>query len=125
MKDAVKTQHAQDKPEGTYLSYIVGFVASIVLTLLAFFIVGGHILSGTPLLIALGVLALTQLVVQLVFFLHLSFKPQSRSHLFVFLFMVLIVVIVVFGSIWIMNNLNYNMMSNPEVTEYLDREQGF
>lgn len=108
-------------------SYTVGFAVSVLLTLAAYYLVTAHVLVGTSLMLAIAALAVIQLVVQFVFFLHLSLKPKSRSHLFVFLFMVIIVVIIAFGSIWIMNNLNYKMnsMSPPQMETYMKDNQGF
>lgn len=110
---------------GTFLSYCIGFIASIALTLLAFYLVTSQVLSGTALMLALAGLAVIQLVVQLVFFLHLSLKPRSRSSFYVFLFMLLTAVIIAFGSVWIMNNLDYETRSTQEVIEYMNRNLGF
>jgi cytochrome o ubiquinol oxidase operon protein cyoD len=69
-------------------------------------------------------IAVVQLIVQMVFFLHLG--SGSRWKLVTFYFTLLVVVIVVIGTIWIMNNLDYNMMRmNPEqMEEYMRNNQG-
>lgn len=62
----------------------------------------------------LGILAFGQFVVQLVYFLHLGTEQKPRWKLLVFWFMIVVVLIVVVGSLWIMYNLNYNMIMPPE-----------
>ncbi|MBP9763797.1 MAG: cytochrome o ubiquinol oxidase subunit IV [Gammaproteobacteria bacterium] len=95
---------------GTVKSYIVGFIISLVLTIIPFVIVAKHLLSNSGMYVVIGIFAVAQLFVQLVFFLHLSFKSQARWNLNVFLFTFLVVVILVLGSLWIMANLDYFMM---------------
>lgn len=112
----------------TLARYTIGFVLSLVLTMAAYYYVVLHG-SGTWLLAVLGVLALTQMTVQLVFFLHLGDEVGPRYRLASFLFMIGILVIVVGGSIWIMGHLNYNMMqmSPNQKTNYMmtQHDKGF
>jgi cytochrome o ubiquinol oxidase operon protein cyoD len=96
----------------TLKSYIIGFILSIALTLIPYAIVVHHMLTGDALVIAVILLAVAQLFVQLVFFLHLSAAPEQRWNLLTFAFTVLILAILVIGSLWIMWNLNYNMMDH-------------
>jgi len=96
--------------EGSFESYLFGFIASLLLTLTSFFLVSEQLLTTNfvdPLIIGLAVI---QMVAQVVFFLHLGNESSPRWNLQLFLFMMMVVVIVVFGSIWIMNHLNYNTM---------------
>jgi cytochrome o ubiquinol oxidase operon protein cyoD len=95
-------------------SYVIGFVLAVTLTLLAYFIVVNHLASGFTLIAILLGLAAVQLLVQLVFFLHLGRDKNSRWNVASFYFMLLVLVIFVGGSLWIMSNLNYNMMMTPE-----------
>lgn len=102
------------------VSYIVGFVLSVVLTLLAYFAVTQHWLEGSGLVGLIMGLAAVQFIVQVVFFLHLGGETKPRWRLSAFLFMLLVLVIIVGGSLWIMENLNYNMMMTPEqMDEYM------
>ncbi len=106
-------------PSGaTASSYTLGFVSSILLTALAYYIVVSEAFGSGVLIFWLAILALAQLIVQLWFFLHLGAESKPRWNFMVFLFMLMVLVIVVFGSIWIMNNLHYTTMS-PEQTETL------
>lgn len=101
---------------GSLPSYVIGFAGSLLLTLAAYVIVAEKLLSGWAAVYAIVGLALLQLFVQLLFFLHLGRegKPYWQSQ--VFIFMVGVVVILVFGSLWIMNNLNYHSHSSPVKT---------
>lgn len=108
--------------------YVAGFVLSVILTLTAYFLVVERLLSGWELVAAIIALALTQFFVQVTLFLHVGDEPKPRWNLSAFLFMLLVVVIIVIGSLWIMNNLNYNMMMSPEEMEtYMMKrnEKGF
>ncbi len=108
---------------GTFTSYTIGFVISIILTLVAYFIVVEKYLPGRTLLATLVALAITQLLVQLIFFLHLGRESKPRWNLTVLLYAVLLVVILVVGTLWIMANLNYHM-GPQEVEEYLLQDEG-
>ena len=106
--------------------YVIGFILSITLTLLAYWaVVGGAYHAGFVIAIVVG-LAILQLFVQLFFFLHLGEEMKPRWRLVILSFGVLVVCIVVFGSLWIMDNLNYNMMHSPErMEQYMERQGGF
>ena len=94
----------------TLKSYIIGLILSLLFTFTAFFIVGNHSFSTETLYIVLAVLALFQLIAQVVFFLRMTMNPEGRWNSMPFLFTILIVAVLVGGSLWIMYNLNYNMM---------------
>jgi cytochrome o ubiquinol oxidase operon protein cyoD len=104
--------HAHDAAanHGTLKSYIVGFALSIILTFMSF----GCVMSGAVPhhLVMPGIMALcvAQVLVQLVFFLHLSAKPGHRDNLSIGVFTLLIIAIIVVGSIWVMHNMNLYMM---------------
>lgn len=97
---------------GTHKSYAIGFILSIILTLTSFYLVSTGAFSTLHLYIAVGVLALIQLFVQLVFFLHLSTHSKASWNLLSFLFALLMVLIFVLGTLWIMYNLYVNMGMN-------------
>lgn len=100
----------QERDKATQKLYILGFVASILLTFIAYFTVVGHLLTRLALVVAVVTLGVVQALVQFVCFLHLGREAKPRWNLIVFLFMVLIGVVLVFGSLWIMYNLDYRMM---------------
>lgn len=100
------------QPEhGTFKSYLVGFLLSVILTVLPFWLVMEHMLGRESLLLVISVLAVIQIVVQLMFFLHMNSRSEGGWNMIAFLFTVLIILILVIGSLWIMFHLNHNMMS--------------
>lgn len=112
----------------TIAKYTIGFVLSLLLTLIAYaFVVGDH--NSPWLLAALGVLAVVQMIVQLVFFLHLDEEAGPRVKLWSFVFMAGTLIIIVAGSLWIMYNMNYNMsdMTPNEKNSYMmiQSDKGF
>lgn len=119
----------QDGMQRMLLRYWIGFVTSLVLTLGAYILASGRIVSGIELIIVLGGLALVQMLVQLVFFLHLADETRPRFRLVSFGFMTIILVIVVAGSLWIMYHLNRNMMdmNSREKDSYMtsQKDKGF
>lgn len=112
MSSATHSSHAAGHAgsHGSWKSYIVGFVLSLVLTLASFGVVMSGKLPHGAVLPAIVVLAVAQLVVQLVYFLHMGAAPEQRSNLVIFLFTGLIIAIVVCGSLWVLHNMNENMM---------------
>lgn len=97
---------------GTMKSYVIGFILSILLTIIPYMIVVNHMLVGVALVASIVILGVFQLLVQLVFFLHLSTKSEQRWNLLTFVFTLVILLILVVGSLWIMWNLNYHMMEH-------------
>ena len=71
-----------------------------------------HSLNNEIIYIVISVSAVMQLLIQLIFFLHLNSESKPRWNLTVFLFIILIVGILVIGTLWIMYNLDYNMMDH-------------
>lgn len=108
---------------GSPFSYLTGFIFSLIFTAAAYLSVTQHFLSGGLLLAILSILALAQLTVQLIFFLHLGNESRPRWNLNVLLFAVLVVFIVVGGSLWIMHNLNYHMTTD-QMNNYMNKQDG-
>ena len=112
-------------------TYVVGFVLSLVLTLTAYYATTRQIdptrqpASEAVFVGLLAVLAVTQLAVQLVFFLHVGSEGRPRWNLLAFQFMALVVLILVTGSLWIMKHLNYHGMSPQETKTYIIQDEGF
>jgi cytochrome o ubiquinol oxidase subunit IV len=90
-------------------SYLVGLGLSILLTVMSFFISGTTLVWGPSIPVALVVLAIAQMGVHLVFFLHITTAPDNVNNVLALAFGVLIVLLVLAGSLWIMAHLNYNM----------------
>lgn len=134
----MKSSQAPTAQHGSALKYFIGFGLSLGLTLGAYSLATQPGLDGWPLIAAITGLALIQLIVQLLFFLHVGRKRQSASDdptwdRLVLYFTVLIIFIVVAGSVWIMNNVHgYDnsrhdgqpQPSPQEIERQLIREEG-
>lgn len=102
------------------MQYTIGFALSLALTLVAY-VMAMQYPDHQWILIILGALAIAQLGVQLTYFLHLGDEVSPRYKQAAFWFMSGALLIVVIGSIWIMQNLNHNMMdfTPQQKTEYM------
>lgn len=101
----------ENEMHGTLKSYVIGFILSLVLTLASFLLVSEHLLPAWTLILTIVGLAVVQVVVQLLFFLHLGSDSKPYWNIIIFLFMLVIMAILVIGSLWIMYNLDYYMMT--------------
>lgn len=122
-----KTTNAAGAGHGSLATYTAGFVLSVVLTVAAYYFVVNDTFAHRELIAIIVGLAVAQLMVQLLFFLHLGKESKPRWNLIVFMFMLMVVGIVVIGSIWIMDNLDYNMMPGHHIDEKMmhERDKGF
>jgi cytochrome o ubiquinol oxidase subunit IV len=93
--------------------YLTGFVLAVVLTIASFWVTRTALIYGPALAVALLVLAVAQMGVHLVFFLHITTDPDNTNNVMALAFGILIVCLVVFGSIWVMGHMNQNMMPVP------------
>jgi cytochrome o ubiquinol oxidase operon protein cyoD len=95
---------------GTRRSYLIGLGYAVVLTLASFWASSTDVIypHGVPIL--LGVLAIAQMGVHLVFFLHISSAPDQANNILALAFGIFVVGLLVFGSMIIMAHLNHNMM---------------
>ncbi|WP_343526441.1 cytochrome o ubiquinol oxidase subunit IV [Sphingomonas sp.] len=100
----------RDSIVGGVRSYAVGLVAAAILTAASFGLVQSDIVWGPAVPAALVALAIGQMGVHLVFFLHITTGPDNTNNVLALLFGVLIVALVLLGSIWIMGHLNHNLM---------------
>lgn len=106
-------------------SYLMGFILSVFLTLLSFILVIKKVFSVDKTILIIVITALVQFSIQLIFFLHINRNAKKSWQLSALVFMVIVVFILVFGSIWIMYNLNYRMMpTNTQVNNYLKSQGG-
>jgi len=110
--------------QGTVTAYTVGFLLSLILTVEAYVLVAYNVLNGPFLIAAIATTAVIQLIVQLVFFLHLGSESKPHWNLLAFLFMLMVLLTLVFGSLWIMNNLSYHEMSPKQTDSYLIQDEG-
>jgi cytochrome o ubiquinol oxidase operon protein cyoD len=92
---------------GGLRSYLIGLGLSILLTAFSFCLPSTTLIWAPGIPVALGVFAIAQMGIHLVFFLHITTAPDNTNNVLALAFGVLIVVLVVGGSIWIMNNMNH------------------
>jgi cytochrome o ubiquinol oxidase subunit IV len=90
--------------------YIIGLVLAALLTLGSFWSLEEGVIYGPAIVMALIVLGLAQVGVHLVFFLHLTTAPDNTNNALALAFGVLIVSLVFFGSIWVLYNMDHNMI---------------
>ena len=100
----------EDGGRSGLLVYTIGLIAAVVLTALSFWVANTSLLWGPGAYLGLAVLAIAQMGVHLVFFLHIGTGPDSTNNVLAVAFGVLIVFLVVAGSLWIMSDLNAGMM---------------
>jgi len=96
-------------------SYLVGLGLAILLTIVSFFISGTTLVWHPSIPVALVVLAVAQMGVHLVFFLHITTGPDNTNNVLALAFGVLIVLLILTGSLWIMANMNHNMIPMDQV----------
>ncbi|WP_233870363.1 cytochrome o ubiquinol oxidase subunit IV [Paraburkholderia adhaesiva] len=95
---------------GSLRSYVVGLALSLLLTLASFGAVMADILPHDVRLVVIVVLCVAQLIVQLVWFLHIGTARDQRSNTGIFLCTAFLIVVIVGLSLWVMHNANVNMM---------------
>ncbi|TDG03765.1 cytochrome o ubiquinol oxidase subunit IV [Paraburkholderia guartelaensis] len=101
--------HAES--HGSLGSYVAGFILSVMLTAGAFGVVLHGALDATTAMIVIAVLAFVQVVVHLVFFLHLNTSPGQGWNVLSLAYTVLAAAFLIFGTIWVMHNVGMLMMS--------------
>ena len=98
------------------LAYVIGLAFALILTGISFWVASTSVLWGPGVAVGLVVLAIAQMGVHLVFFLHITSGPDNTNNVLALAFGVLIVFLVMIGTIWIMGHMNANMMPGPEMT---------
>ncbi len=108
--------------DGNVKSYVAGFLVSLILTLIPYFLVINKNIIGTPLLVTIVIFAMLQMIVQVIFFLHIGRGPKPNWNLFFFAATVGGIAVVVGGSIFIMNDLHYNMSPEEKLAKIANDE---
>jgi cytochrome o ubiquinol oxidase operon protein cyoD len=115
--DPEKLNVAPGTPHSNILSetvaYLIGLALALVLTGVSFWVASTSVLWGPGVAVGLVVLAIAQMGVHLVFFLHITSGPDNTNNVLALAFGVLIVFLVMIGTIWIMGHMNANMMPDP------------
>ena len=95
------------------LAYVIGLALALILTGVSFWVASTSSLWGPGVAVGLVVLAIAQMGVHLVFFLHITSGPDNTNNVLALAFGVLIVFLVMIGTIWIMGHMDANMMPDP------------
>jgi cytochrome o ubiquinol oxidase subunit IV len=103
----IDTQHGWNR---SFKPVFLGFISSLVLVLSAYRIVTHHDFAAFSLTLSIFSIAILQVLLQLFFFLHLGLESKPRWGMVTFLFTALVILVVMGGTLWIMSNLNYNLM---------------
>jgi cytochrome o ubiquinol oxidase subunit IV len=99
------------------LGYLIGLGLAVLLTATSFFVAGTDLVWQPSIPVAIIVLAIAQMGVHLVFFLHITTGADNTNNVMALAFGLLIVFLVIGGSLWIMANLNHNMMPMDQLMQ--------
>lgn len=109
--------HAHDEHEdhgeahGSLKDYVIGFVLAVILTAIPFWLVMGNVLPSAQMTaVAVMGLAVIQVLVHMIYFLHMNSRSEGGWTLLALMFTLILVVITLSGSLWVMHNLNTHMM---------------
>ncbi|HEY6482205.1 MAG TPA: cytochrome o ubiquinol oxidase subunit IV [Steroidobacteraceae bacterium] len=97
--------------------YLIGLGLAVGLTIASFSVVNTNLIYHPGIPVAVLVLAIAQMGIHLVFFLHITTSPDNTNNVLALAFGVLIVCLIVFGSLWIMATMNHNMMNMSELMQ--------
>jgi cytochrome o ubiquinol oxidase subunit IV len=98
-------------------SYLLGLALALLLTAASFWALRTHLIYGPGIMMAVVVLAVAQMGIHLVFFLHLTSAPDNINNTLALAFGVLMAGLVVFGSVWVMDHLNHNMLPMQQLIQ--------
>jgi cytochrome o ubiquinol oxidase operon protein cyoD len=106
--------HGDDAYHATLGGYTIGFVLSVILTAIPFWLVMDKVISNSTVtaFVVLGI-AVVQIIVHMVFFLHMNPRSENGWTMLALIFTMVLLVILLAGSLWVMKHLNSNMMPAP------------
>jgi cytochrome o ubiquinol oxidase operon protein cyoD len=114
MSDAAAPHHADHdhaEPHGSLKGYVTGFVLSVILTAVPFWLVMDHVFASPGWTVAtILLLAAVQIFVHMVYFLHMNTRSEGGWSMMALIFTLVMVIITLAGSIWVMYHLKINMM---------------
>lgn len=114
--DAHHDHHGAEHDHGSMKSYMTGFVLSVILTVIPFWLVMGEVLENrTATILLVAAFAAVQVIVHVIYFLHVTPHAEEGWTLTSTVFTLVVVIIMIAGSVWVMFNMNANMMPNHEM----------
>jgi cytochrome o ubiquinol oxidase operon protein cyoD len=108
---------ASDEHNARVGTYLLGLALATLLTIASFWVAKTHLIYDPGIPMALATLAVAQMGIHLVFFLHLTTAPDNTNNILALAFGLLIVGLVIFGSVWIMAHLNHNLMPMQQLMQ--------
>lgn len=113
--DAHHDHDHDDGPHSSFAGYMTGFVLSVILTAIPFWLVMGNVITNRSVaVLVLGAFAVAQILVHMVCFLHMNGRIEGGWTLLSTIFTVVFVVIAIVGTLWVMFHMNANMMPSHE-----------
>jgi cytochrome o ubiquinol oxidase operon protein cyoD len=110
--------HPEEHAHGLLRSYLIGFGLSVVLTAIPFWLVMGDVLSSKPATaITITVFAAMQIVVHMIYFLHMNARSEEGWTMMALIFTIIMVFIALSGTLWVMYHLNTNMMPMHDMSQ--------
>ena len=107
--------HGDDHDHGSFKTYMIGFLLSVVLTAIPFWLVMTGALPAAMTGLIITAFAVVQIIVHMIFFLHMNHKSEGGWNMLALIFTIVVVVIAVAGSVWVMYHLNVNMMPTHDM----------
>ena len=108
--------HDDGHAQSTFSGYMLGFVLSVVLTAIPFWLVmSGALPSKQITALVIMAFAVVQIVVHMIYFLHMNTSSEGGWTMMALIFTIVMVVIAMTGSLWVMHHLNVNMMPTHEM----------
>ncbi len=116
--------HDDGGPHVTLREYVIGFALSVILTAIPFWLVMNDVITDrTTAILVLGGFAVVQILVHMVFFLHMNGKVEGGWTMLSTIFTVVFVAIAIAGTLWVMFHMNTNMMPSHELQQHLSHSQ--
>lgn len=106
-----------DGSHGSLRDYVIGFLLSVVLTAIPFWLVMARPMSDGAIAALIMAFAAVQMIVHMIYFLHLKGSTEDGWNMTALIFTIIVVVIMMTGSMWVMYHLNTNMMPMPAASD--------
>ena len=114
---AAAQDHHDEESHGSRKGYWIGFLLSVVLTAIPFWLVMTMTLSQQATALTIMLFAAAQMIVHMIFFLHMNRRAEGGWSIMALLFTIVIVGIALSGSLWVMYHMNANMMPPPDMSQ--------
>lgn len=114
-RHAPEAAQGDEKPHGSRKNYLIGFALAVVLTAIPFWLVIARPLASQPTALIIMAFAAVQMVVHMIYFLHMNRRAEGGWSIMALLFTIVLVLIALSGSLWVMYHMNSNMMPRMDM----------